>query len=210
MQNNESNAEQASHLGNKAKAILSSIEKDWREMCGNDLRPTHAALEPLQMEETLPYAFVLKRAGPGKANIRVAGQRVHDYFNEDLAGCGFDNWFQPSSAEFASELLEAAFTLPAIVSFAVIAKRGFGRQSVNGQILLLPMRDAQGNISRILGALVTDGTLPSFPLRFELDHSQAIRWEPQEGQFPDRRARSRAAAKSPETRAHLRLVVNNT
>jgi len=200
-------------IGADATLILTSLEKDWREMCGNELRPSNAGLDPLRMEDTLPFAFVLKRTGPGASRLRVAGQKVHDLFFEDLSGRNFASLFGPASADTAAELMEAAFTLPAITSFSVVAKRSLGRRAVRGQVILLPMRDPQGEISRILGAFVTDGTACPHPLRFEIDHTQPIRCDAQEGSFPDRRARSRSYL--PEVEAdvpkhgHLRLVVNN-
>ena len=200
-------------IGEHASLIISSLEQEWREMCGNELRPSHAGLDPLKMEDTLPFAFVLKRTGPGASRLRVAGQKIHDLFFEDLAGRNFASLFGPASAETAAELMEAAFTLPAITSFSVVAKRSLGRRPVRGQIILLPMRDQQGEVSRILGAVVTDGTACPHPLRFEIDHTQPIRCDEQTGSYPDRRARSRSAL--PEVDAnvpkhgHLRLVVNN-
>lgn len=196
-------------LGSEAVSVLTSLERDWREMCGNELRPTHSSLEPLKMEATLPFAFVLKRTGPGTSRFRVAGQKVHDMFYEDLAGRNFASLFGPDSAETAAELMEAAFTLPAVTSFAVIAKRSLGRRPVRGQVMLLPMRDPQGGISRVLGAFVTDGTTCPHPLRFEIDHTQSIRCDAQEGIFPDRRRRSRHPDARIVQKGHLRLVVDN-
>lgn len=203
----------SSVIGEDASLILTSLERDWREMCGNELRPSHAGLDPLRMEDALPFAFVLKRTGPGASRLRVAGQKVHDLFFEDLAGRNFASLFGPGSADTAAELMEAAFTLPAITSFSVVAKRSLGRRPVRGQVILLPMRDPQGDISRILGAVVTDGTACPHPLRFEIDHTLPIRCDAQEGSFPDRRARRRSDL--PEIDAdvpkhgHLRLVVDN-
>ena len=196
-------------IGASATSVLCALERDWRELCGNELRPTFSGLDPLKMEDTLPFAFILKRTGPGASRLRVAGQRVHDLFYEDLAGRNFATLFEEKSSETATELMEAAFTLPAVTSFSVLAKRSLGRRPVRGQVILLPMRDPKGDISRMLGAVVTDGTPCPHPLRFEIDHTQPIRCDEQDGFFPDRRERSRRGERNTPQRGHLRLVVNN-
>jgi len=199
-------------IGKEACMVIASLERDWREMCGNELRPTMSGLDPLRMDDTLPYSFVLKRTGPGASRMRVAGQQVHDMFYEDLAGRSFCSLFGAASSETAAELMEAVFTLPAIASFSVVAKRSLGRRAVRGQVILLPMRDPQSEVSRILGAVVTDGTACPHPLRFEIDHTQPIRCDTQYASFPDRRGNDRKAPtqKAPEQKtSHLRLVVDN-
>jgi len=200
-------------IGEDATSILSSLEKEWKEMCGDELRPSNSGLDPLKMEDTLPFAFVLKRTGAGASLFRVAGQKVHDLFFEDLSGRNFASLFAPASAETAAELMDAAFTLPAITSFSVVAKRSLGRRPVRGQIILLPMRDPQGDVSRILGAVVTDGTACPHPLRFEIDHTQPIRCDQQNLPKTDIRERLRKSLDVPQMaapkRSYLRLVVNN-
>lgn len=197
----------SNQLGPDALDILADLERNWREMCGNALRPTHAGLNPQKMERSLPYTFILKRHAPGQAQLRVAGQKMHEFFNVSLADMNFADLFEPKCRDTATELMETAFTLPAIVSFSLVAKRSFGRRPVRAQINLLPMRDPKGDISRVLGAVVTDGTACPHPLRFEIDHTQPIRCDIQDGQFPDRRVHQRIATNS--NRDHLKLVVNN-
>jgi len=169
----------AATIGNAAVNVLSNIERDWRQMCGPELRPSHVALDMLQMDDTLPHAIMLKRTGPGSSRIRVAGQKVHDLYRSDLAGRRFETLFGDATSETVAELVEAAFTLPAITSFGVQAQRSLGRRPVRGQVILLPMRDPLGDITRLLGAIVTDGTPCPRHLRFEIDNTQPIRCDAQ-------------------------------
>lgn len=198
-------------IGAEAQSILNAFEKDWREMCGNTQRPTHEGISAHNiMQDALPYAFVLKRTAPGQARIRVAGQKVIDVFDREVAAMSFGDLFSEDSRSFVTELMEASFTLPAVVSISLIARRSLGRRPVHAQVLLLPMRDPMGDVSRIMGALVTNGTPCPHPLKFDVDHSRPIRCDAQEGHFPDRRYRPRQDADVPKTRDHLRLVVDNT
>ncbi len=207
---NHTDAALSEFIGEEGESILKTLETDWRELCGNTLRPTIEGLSPTNiMQDALPYAFVLKRTTPGQAIIRVAGQKVHDAFKTDLATKQFEDLFSERSRSLVSELMETAFTLPAIVSIPLLARRSLGRRSVRAQVLLLPMRDPMGNVTRIMGALVTDGTPCPHPLKFELDLTQSIRCDQQLAHFPDRRSNQRNVIDLAPKRGYLRLVVDN-
>jgi len=159
-------------------------------------------------------AFVLRRVGPGTARFRVAGQRLHQLLRMDPRGMPFSAFFSAKSRETAMEMLEAAFTLPAIVAIPLTAPRGFGRKPLRATALMLPMRDSEGEMTRMLGAIVTNGDVTKKVHQFDVDHTIEMRCETLEGNFPDRRTgpRSRPTETEPQTpkRGHLRLVVDNS
>ena len=221
------------HVDAPARDLLRSLELDWRRMCGNQMTPTHVGLDPLALDDALPYAFVLRRVGPGQARFRIAGQKLHEMLRMDPRGLSFGTVFTETARDTLMELVEAAYTLPAIIAVPLEAQGGFGRKPVTATVLLLPMRDAQGEITRILGAIVPSGPLPRRALRFGIAHHVAMRCDPLDGFYPDRRSGSRRPAPLPETpapqpaatphlapqrapqpaaagRPALRLVVDNT
>jgi hypothetical protein len=213
------------HIDPDDQALLHALELDWRRMCGNAMTPTHVGLAPVKLDAALPHAFVLRRIEPGMARFRIAGQRLHDLLHMDPRGMSFGAFFTEAARDTALELLDAAFTLPAILAIPLIAPRRFGLAPVRGTALLLPMRDAAGDVTRMLGALVTSGSVPRRGVRFDIDHDVAMRCEELTGHFPDRRTGSRAlsaasdqTATTPQTPSSartapasgLRLVVDNT
>lgn len=207
------------HLDTEDQALLHALELDWRRMCGNAESLAPATLDPVKLDAALPHAFVLRRVGPGAARFRVAGQRLHDLMQMDPRGMPISSFFSEAARETAMELMEAAFTLPAIVAIPLTAPRSFGRKPLRATALMLPMRDATGEMSRMLGAIITSGAVPRKALRFDIAHDVELRCEALEGRFPDRRAGSRAPeAKRPLShapaptvqRGHLRLVVDNS
>ena len=199
------------HLAPDDCLILKTLEQDWRRMSGNDVQPIAASLDPKHLDSALPHAFVLRRVGPGTARFRVAGQRLHDLLRMDPRGMPFSAFFTDKSRETAMEMLEAAFTLPAIVAMPLTAPRGFGRKPVRATALLLPMRDSDGEMTRMLGAIVTSGDVSKKVHQFDIDHTVEMRCETLDGHFPDRRsgARSKPAYDAAPARGHLRLVVDN-
>lgn len=201
------------HLAPDECQILKTLEQDWRRMSGNETQAKPGIIDPNQLDAALPHAFVLRRVGPGTARFRVAGQQLHSLLRMDPRGMPFSAFFTEKSRETAMEMLEAAFTLPAIVAMPLTASRGFGRKPVRATALMLPMRDSDGNMSRMLGAIVTSPDAPKKVHQFDIDHSVEMRCETLSGSYPDRRKGPRiwdgTDAPTTPTRGHLRLVVDN-
>ena len=204
------NLKAMTHLAAEDCQILKTLEQDWRRMSGD----SGEMLDPKLLDAALPHAFVLRRVGPGTARFRVAGQRLHDLLRMDPRGMPFSAFFSDKSRETAMEMLEAAFTLPAIVAMPLTAPRGFGRKPMRATALMLPMRDADGDMTRMLGAIVTSGDIAKKVHQFDVDHTVETRCETLEGEFPDRRTGPRShvvpVVKAAPNRSHLRLVVDNS
>ena len=174
-------------LDGSGQDILRAIELDWRRMCGNVQTPAPHGPDPYRMDLALPHMFILQRTGPGTARIRVAGQRLHDMVGNDPRGGSFRAFFADGACDTALELLETALTLPAIVRIPLRAARGFGRKPLRGEALLLPMRDAQGKLARVMGVILTENPNYTKAIRWEIDPMREVMCDVQEGNFPDRR-----------------------
>ena len=215
-------------LAPEDQAILRVLEHDWRRLCGLDVAVAYDAMDPVQMDRALPHAFILHRVAPGVARFRVAGQRLHDMMRLDPRGMSFTALFADTKRDMVMALLDHAFSTPAVLGLPLVAPRGLGRKPVRAEVLLLPMRDAQGELTRMMGAVVASGPLPHRALRFEIATDQSIRCDPLAPGFADRRARrgqapaapdraafiaspsSRTIATTSQERPALRLVVDNT
>ncbi|WP_341366078.1 PAS domain-containing protein [Yoonia sp. BS5-3] len=191
---------------------LQNLEQYWRALRHAQRIPSRNDIEPRQIDAALPHAFILQRVAPGVARMRVAGQQLHDLLKMDARGMPISAFFVPEAREQVAELVESAFASKAIVSIQLISCGSLLRQDVTGTMLLLPLRDAEGETTRILGALITDGARGSRPRRFEIAADQPIRHEPQGPQLaavqaimPTEKPKGRSAA-----HGVLRLVVNNS
>lgn len=226
------------HVDEAAQEMLQTLEADWRRMCGNADTLPHQMLNPSRLDAALSNAFVLRRVAPGAARFRVAGQNIHSLMRLDPRGMPFSSMFTEEAREMIMEMMEAAFSLPAIVALPLRGRRGFGFKPVKATVILLPMRDAQGEMTRILGGIAISGPAPRKGMQFELDETVEMRMEALEGRYPDRRAGSRSpeamrlreatqfreprtvaaatvnqgepAAPTNRQRGHLKLVVDNT
>lgn len=205
---------QGSILDQAGQDILRAVELDWRKMCGNEVATAPTGIDPLRMDLALPHMFILQRTAPGAARVRVAGQKLHEMMALDPRGMSFSSFFSESARETALELVEATLTLPAIVRIPLTSPRSFGRKPVRGEALLLPMRDASGDLTRVMGVIATELPLRAKTCRWDIDAKRELMCDIQDGHFPDRRTGPRAqtfdATPNAQPQTGLRLVVDNT
>lgn len=198
-------------LSADGQTILQSVEHDWRRMCGNSDFPTPLGPDPFRMDLALPHTFILQRTGPGAARVRVAGQKLHEMVQVDPRGMSFGAFFSDGARETALELVEASLTLPAIVRMPLHLPRGFGRKPLRAEAVLLPLRDAQGGLNRVMGVIVSETPLRPKAHRWNIDPTRPLYCEQQDGAFPDRRRGPRSAVHpAVPTKNGLRLIVDNT
>mgnify|MGYP005985892297 CR=1 FL=1 len=189
------------------QVILRVLEQDWRHMCNGTLVPSHAQLDPRALNDALPYAFLLHRTAPDSIRVRVAGQRLHDMLRLDPRGMSFGSFFTDGARDTVMALVGTAFDGPAIVGVPLTASRGLGRKPLQAELLLLPMRDSEGVVTRMMGALVSAGP-HSRALRFDIARDAVLRHDPLNLGFADRRTNRRRPL--PAGRPNLRLVVDNS
>lgn len=190
---------------------LRNLEAYWQTLRNAQRIPSRNDIEPRQIDDALPHAFILQRVAPGVARMRVAGQQLHDLLKMDARGMPISTFFLPEAREEIGALIEEAFTAPAIVAVPLVSPATLLRNELTATMLLLPLRDAKDETSRILGALVTDDTSGNRPRRFQVAPGTPIRNEPLmprlttvQGLVP------RKIQKGPDAaRPALQLVINN-
>ena len=196
-----------SRLPETEQGILRLLEADWRQMCSGQIVPAHAQLDPHALHNALPHAFLLQRTAPGAVRIRVAGQRLHDLLRMDPRGMSFGSFFTENAQDTVMDIVETAFDGPALVGLPLTASRGLGRKPMQAELLLLPMMDAAGQVTRMMGALVAAGPLNYRAYRFDIANDAVLRHDRLNLPFAERRnIRGRSV---PGEKPALRLVVNN-
>ena len=191
--------------------VLQDLETYWHALRHAQRIPLRNDIQPTKIDSALPHTFILQRVAPGIARVRVAGQQLHDLLKMDARGMPISTFFLPTSRDQLSDLIEAAFSEPAIIAVPLIAPGSIVRAQVTGTMLLLPLRDDAGTTSRMLGAIVTNGIRGTRPRRFDIDQSLTMRHE----HLGVRIVTAQSGAQLNETkrpdviRPALRLIVNN-
>lgn len=192
-------------------AILQRVEQHWQDARGIRNIPARNDIAPDQIAQDLPHTFVLQLVAPGVARMRVAGQTLHEMLKMDARGMPISALFRPQARPKINMLVATALQEPAITALPLESVGGLMRPPLQGTMLLLPLTDAEGATTRVLGALDVQGTIGSRARRFQIPQGAHIRHERLDLHLAiSGKATVRRDAKRPDTqRPALRLIINN-
>ncbi|MCK0170349.1 PAS domain-containing protein [Aliiroseovarius sp. S1123] len=152
----------------KTYPAIAQVEAYWHALCDGRLCPTRQEIDPRGMAGALHEAFILEKIAPGLARIRLAGQHLNDVMDMEVRGMPISVFFEADARKELHRALEALFDMPAQITLSLTtAPRAF-RKPVEAQMVMLPLRDEDGQITRVLGALQVDGDLKRGPHRFSI------------------------------------------
>jgi hypothetical protein len=123
----------------------------WNSVRAERIAPQRFEIDPSRISAILPHTFILERIDAETFRYRLAGTRMCDIFGSELRGTNFlDGWV-------------AMDRLPLLRQFSVLTSQGavmllyvklgiLGLESVECEVLLLPLLHTRGTIDRILGS----------------------------------------------------------
>ncbi|PTE18083.1 PAS domain-containing protein [Phaeovulum veldkampii] len=202
-----------------ADRALADLRSYWEALRQGRPVPARAEVDPRGIERALDYTFLLERIAPGMGRFRLAGMHLNDLMGMEVRGMPLSTFFAPLSRKPAAELLEAVFANPAVAEASLHAETGIGQPALAARLLLLPLTSDLGDVNRVLGCLVAEGSIGRSPRRFDLasaaiapalaglpvDMSLPVTWPLAPHGLAEPPARP--GASTPETRrAALRLV----
>lgn len=149
-------------------APLRQVEAYWAALRQGRIVPARSDIDPRGIEGALEFAFIAEYLAPGHARLRIAGMHLCDLMGMEVRGMPLSALISPVSRTRLGEAISSAFDAPAQVELALTAERRLGKPALNARMILLPMTDDFGDVSRILGCLVSDGDIGRAPRRFEI------------------------------------------
>ncbi len=175
------------HLGPETRFILDQIEANWRK--SGSIRSGNEDQLNKAMRLCLSHngVFLVQYRGPGDGEILFADKELQDQFCSDAPRFMVADLFEDQTRETALELMDAAFTLPAIINLPPTAQRGAFRKPLKAELLLLLIFDGPNRANFLIATLVTDGQAWPKKSRFELAKDVSFRCEALQGTLPDRR-----------------------
>ena len=150
-------------------APLSLVEAYWDALRVGREMPKRAEIDPRGIESALAHAFILERVAPGVARMRIAGSHLHDLLGMEARGMPVTAFFTPDTRTRIARLLEEVFQTPATAHVFMQAPAGPDGPALVARMALLPLKSDLGDVSRILGCLVSIGEIGQAPRRFDLD-----------------------------------------
>lgn len=152
-------------------APLSIVEAYWDALRAGREMPKRAEINPRGIESALEYAFILERVAHGVARMRIAGSHLHDLMGMEARGMPLTAFFEHDYRVQVAGLLEEVFQTPAAADVLMTSSSSLGRPALEAWIVLLPLKSDLGDVSRILGCMVSKGDLAEAPRRFKLADS---------------------------------------
>ena len=157
---------------------LMRLERYWRSLTRPQKLPARGEIDPNQIDEALPHAFILERVAPGIGRMRVAGHALKAELGMEPRGMPLSAFFLPEARGALRLWLNQLWSVPALVDLPVHSSRAIGRPKASGRLLLLPLCDEAGETNRALGALVLDSPAGRNPRRLAIGAAESLRWEP--------------------------------
>jgi len=155
-------------------APLSVVEAYWEALRGGREMPKRAEIDPRGIESALEYAFILERVAPGVARMRIAGSHLHTLMGMEARGMPVTSFFEHECRLRVAGLLEEVFQTPGSADINMYSAAILGQPALEARMILLPLKSDLGDVSRILGCLVSIGELGTVSRRFDI-HSSRLR-----------------------------------
>lgn len=211
----------SAHPARLGQAMFAQVEAYWTALCEGGLPPLRSQIDPRGIESALNHAFILERITQGEARLRVGGQSVGDLLGMEPRGMPFSALIEPAARGSMQDIMGHLFDDPALCRVTLASPGGIGRRPLTARVLLLPLRDETGAMTRALGCLVISDHAGRAPRRFDITDSRiaAITGagsvvatppcpapQPQPGMAEGTRDFSMPSASPVHSRARLRLV----
>lgn len=147
---------------------LAEIRRYWDELRAGRLMPLRAEVDPRDMSSFLECCFILDRKTAGDVRFRVAGMALNDLMGMELRGMHLRSVIEPNARAQFSASLEKMFDTPEIQEYQLRSAPSHA-PALTARLLILPLRDDKGDVTRAMGCLVTQGIVGIPPRRFTVD-----------------------------------------
>lgn len=147
---------------------INELEAYWEGLRMGRLVPMRSEIDPRGIERALEFTFILERIAPGLARFRLSGMHLNDLLGMEVRGMPFTSFFTPKSRQVICDTLEQVFDGPKVAELILSSERSIGKPALDAKLILLPLRSDMGDITRIIGCLVTSGPTGRAPRRFDI------------------------------------------
>ncbi|WP_424833649.1 PAS domain-containing protein [Ruegeria sp.] len=145
---------------------IRQAEAYWTALLTGNGVPMRSQIDPRGLENILEYTFILERIAPGLARFRLAGSHLNKLAGMEVRGMPLTSFFEAEARDDVTAQLERVFAAPAVAELGLTSKSAMGRATLDARMILLPLKSDLGDVSRVLGVMVSDGTIGSTPRRF--------------------------------------------
>ncbi len=147
--------------------VLVELLEHWERLRAGRIAPMRSEIDPRAIENVLEHAFILERPASGVARFRIAGMQLADLMGMEVRGMPAETIINAEDRPQFQAILNGLFQDPEIIQLDLATAQP-GQTGIRAEMLLLPMKNDQGEISRVLGCLVSQGAIFAPPYRFHI------------------------------------------
>ena len=137
------------------QVILDDLHGYWDGLRGRRIAPRRSDLDPNLFGAALEHIFFLESPPDGPMRIRLAGTRLSEIMGMEARGMPARAMFAPRDQGRADAMLAEVLDHPANIDVTMSVRALDGRVWKAG-MLLRPLADDFGSLTRVLGCLVTE------------------------------------------------------
>ncbi|MGH1465554.1 MAG: PAS domain-containing protein [Cognatishimia sp.] len=145
-------------------SALAQVEAYWEALRGRNEVPCRADIDPRGIQSALSHAFILEKVTPRIARFRLAGSKICQALGTEARGMPVSSLINSERREFFENQLQDVFEMPARATLHLAWDLGANRQ-VDARMLILPLQDEFGAVTRALGCLQFRASNISLPRR---------------------------------------------
>lgn len=154
--------------------IISNLFDYWENLRAGRKAPIRSEIDPREIKDTLQHTFILERVSRGAPRFRLAGIEVCDLLGMELRGMpGYALFDETDRVEF-NDQLQNVLENSQIIHMRLKGVLAAGHV-VNAQMILLPLQDNNGEMTRVIGAVVLETELLRPPVRFTIERCEVTR-----------------------------------
>jgi hypothetical protein len=164
--------------GSMKHATTRMIFSYWDALRGERAAPERGEIEPGEIRHILADTFILEIGPDRKAMVRLAGTRLCAFFARELKGEPFGGLWDAESAPDIERAIETVIGETAGVVAGLSASTEEGA-SIDGEMILLPLRHRGKPNARVLGTLAPVTVPPwigLYPVRRLSTSSLRVLW----------------------------------
>lgn len=147
---------------------INELEAYWEGLRMGRLVPMRSEIDPRGIERALEFTFILERIAPGLARFRLSGEHLNDLLGMEVRGMPFTSFFTPKARQEIIDTLAAVFDGPQTAELILKGERSIGKPALDAKLILLPLRSDLGEVTRIIGCLVSNDKIGRAPRRFDI------------------------------------------
>ena len=151
--------------------ILDSLKQYWEKLRAGRLAPFRSEIDPRQFEHALENMFILEILADQSIRVRLAGMRLCELMGMEVRGMSPQSFMMPEDRLRFDRLILNVVDKPAVIECALETVDYHGK-SGTAYLLLMPLRNDFGEITRILGCISDAGDQFEAPVRFRITQTQ--------------------------------------